>query len=179
MTVQDIKRIIDPLYRRIQGIVARAIIKNIDDSEKMQKVQIGILKDEIRDDVDRVQQYGFTSCPKPGADAVVIFVGGNRDHGIVIATDDARYRFKSMADGEVALYTDEGDYIQLSRGKIIKIKAQTKLQIDTPELTVTGKITAQGIIQGSEIKNSSGTKLGTHMHPTAASGPPSPPTPGS
>lgn len=184
MNIQDLKRIMDPLYRRILGTVARAIIKSVNDSGKMQKVQIGILKDEIRDKVDRVQQYGITSVPKAGADAVVLFVGGNRDHGIVIATEDSRYRLKDLQEGEVALYTDEGDYVHLKRGRIIKIKAGTKLEIDTPELTVTGKITAQGVIQGLEVQTVAGTKLGTHLHqfvgvPVGSPGTTAVPTPGS
>lgn len=178
MTVQDVKRIVSPLARRVLGVVARAIIKTIDDSPGMQKAQVSILRDEVRDKVDRVQQYGFSSVPKAGADAIVIFVGGNRDHGIVIATDDARYRMKGLSAGEVALYTDEGDYVYLKRGRVVKIKAGTKLEIDSPEVTITGKLTAQGVVQGSEVQNAVGTRLGTHMHPTAAPGSPSPPTPG-
>lgn len=174
MTPQDVRRIVAPLWRRVVGTVARAIARSVDDSGNLQTHQVEILKDELRDKVDSIAHYGFTSVPKPGAEAVVVFVGGSRDHPLVIATEDARYRLKSLKSGEVALYTDEGDYVELKRGKIVKIRAQTKLEIETPEVTISGKLTVTGIVKGSEVQNAVGTKLGTHVH--ASNG--APPTPG-
>ncbi|WP_431477838.1 phage baseplate assembly protein domain-containing protein [Massilia eburnea] len=58
---------------------------------------------------------GFTSVPKPGAEGVVVFVGGNRDHGLVIAVEDRRFRLKGLASGEVAIYDDQGQKVHLTR----------------------------------------------------------------
>lgn len=178
MTIEDVKRIVAPLQRRILNMVARATVRKTDDSGKLQKVQLAIFKDEVRDEVDRVQNYGFTSVPKTGSDAIVVYVGGSRDHGVVIATDDGSARKKELKEGEVAVYSDEGDYILLKRGNVIEIHSKSKLAIDSPEVTISGKLTVAGTIQGSEVMTAAQTKLGTHMHPTAAPGSPSSPTPG-
>jgi len=62
-------------------------------------------------DREYFQHYGFTSRPREGAEIIIIREG---NHIIGIASDDRRYRL-AIEDGEVALYTDEGDYIHLKR----------------------------------------------------------------
>lgn len=64
---------------------------------------------------------------------------------------DRRYRIQAMASGEVAIYTDEGDYIHFKRGRIIdietqtlNIKATTAVNIDSPVINQTGEIVSQG-----------------------------------
>ncbi|MGO0632206.1 phage baseplate assembly protein domain-containing protein [Pseudomonas sp. SAR267] len=93
-----------------------------------------------------MQHYGFVSGPLPGAEYIVIPVGGNSKHSVVVATADGRYRLQ-VVDGEVALYTDEGDYIHLKRGKLIEVKTDTlivnaskKVVFDTPLVEGTGQI---------------------------------------
>lgn len=152
------------LARRVRMISARAVVNLVNDGLKVQGLQIGVLSNETAD-VQRFQEYGFTSVPKDGAEAIVLAIGGVRSHGVVIATDDGRYRVKNLAPGEVALYTDEGDTIIFKRGKeiditsggkvkvnaadevdvtapMVKISASSKAYFDTPELHCTGKITA-------------------------------------
>lgn len=150
-------RYINPLKRRVLMMLARATISAIKDGGDLQTLQLDILSDETQDDVARVQEYGFTSNPLPGAEAVVAFLGGSRDHGVVIAVDDRRYRLKSLAPGEVAIYTDEGDKIHLKRNRTIEVLTQTlkitasvKVEITTPELLVTGDISSGGTITAAD-----------------------------
>lgn len=92
-------------------MIGRCVLTAIDDSTKAQTVQAKILHDEVRDDVERFQQFGFTSVPDPSAgtiEGVVVFVGGNRAHPIVIATEDRTNRPKNLSAGESALYTAGG-----------------------------------------------------------------------
>lgn len=126
--IELIERCLAPLRRRIQLMVGRAIVAAIDDSDGIQRLQITLSGDETKDDVERIGQYGLASVPKEGAETVVLFLGGTRDHGVVIACDDRRCRLKGLQEGEVALYTDEGDKIHLKRGN--------KIDIETGELTV-------------------------------------------
>ncbi|VXC71743.1 Phage baseplate assembly protein V [Pseudomonas sp. 8Z] len=97
-----------------------------------------------------MQHYGFTSAPLAGAEYIVLPVGGTSRHSVVIASEDGRYRVK-LADGEVALYTDEGDYIHLKRGRLIEVetqtlvvKASTKVVFETPKIEAAGHIAAAG-----------------------------------
>lgn len=119
--IEQLRKLIAPLHRRIMLSIARGVVKVVDDSKGLQKVQITLLADEVADKLERVQQYGFTSKPKAGAEAVALFLGGNRDHGVVIAVDDRRYRLKGLADGEVALYTDTDSKIVLKNGGKIEV----------------------------------------------------------
>lgn len=132
------------LGRRIGLVVSRAVIKLVNDSAKLQGVQIALLDDEARAEVERFQEYGFTSVPHPDAEAVAIAVGGSRSHMVVIAVDDRRHRKTGLQEGETAVYTDEGDYVLLKRGRIVEVCAGTKLRVDAPEAEFTGNVHVMG-----------------------------------
>lgn len=126
------------LSRRLGMVVSRAVVKLVNDAAKLQGVQIVLLDNEARAQVERFQDYGLTSVPFADAEAIAVAVGGSRGHMVVLAVDDRRYRKKDMEEGEVALYTDEGDYVLLKRGRIVEVKAGTKLRVDAPDAEFTG-----------------------------------------
>jgi phage baseplate assembly protein V len=134
------------LHRRLGLVVSRAIVKLVDDAAKLQGLQVVLLDGEARATVERFQQYGVTSVPFAEAEAIALAVGGSRSHLVVLAVDDRRYRMKGMAPGEVALYTDEGDYVLLKRGRIVEVKAGTKLRVDAPDAEFTGNLQVAGDI---------------------------------
>jgi phage baseplate assembly protein V len=138
--IEQLNRLLRPLRTRVDNIVARALVRLIKDDKKLQELQLEVLKGELRDRCERFQNYGFTSHPKPGATAVVLFVGGNRDHPLVVAVDDPRYRKLGLAEGEVAIYTDEGDFILLKRGREIQVTAGTKVKVTAPTVEVEASI---------------------------------------
>lgn len=147
MTVDQVMKLLAPLRNRVANVLARAVVQLVNDLPKLQLVQLGVLEGETREGCERFQQYGMTSVPHAGAEAVVLFVGGRRDHGLVVAVDDRRYRMKGLQPGEVALYTDEGDYVLLKRGRIVEVKAGTKLRVDAPLAEFTGSLTIAGALQ--------------------------------
>jgi phage baseplate assembly protein V len=106
---------------RVYMTSGRAIVARTDDDKWMQRVQARVLSNETKDDIEHFQPYGFTSHPKPGAEALIIFIGGNRTHGIAPVVDDRRYRLRHLEPGEVALYTDEGTSVVLKRGKVVEV----------------------------------------------------------
>lgn len=147
-------RLLGPLRRGLAHLVARAVVTLVEDAAKMQTLQLGLLADETLDGAEHWQPYGYTYKPHAGAEALVLAVGGHRAHSVVIACADRRYRLTGLADGEVALYTDEGDKIHLKRGKVIDIetntlnvKAAAAVNFDTPLITQTGRIESQGAVQ--------------------------------
>ena len=79
------------------------------------------------------QHYGLTSRPLPGAECIIIKDG---NHYIMVASDDRRYR-PAVEEGEVALYTDEGDKAHFKRGKIYEIIAGEQLVITTKAAGIT------------------------------------------
>jgi phage baseplate assembly protein V len=132
---------------RIGLIIGRCILRAVNDAGGVQLVQAQLLADELQDDMERIQQYGYTSVPLPGAEGVAVFAGGNRDHGLVIAVEDRRYRLKGLKGGEVALYDDLGHKVHLTRdgividgaGQQVTITNTPKTRIES-DLDVTGEI---------------------------------------
>lgn len=136
--IRVINKITAPMARRVNLMVARGVLALVNDAAKMQGVQVKLLSGEVRD-MERFQNYGFTSQPHSGAEVAAVFVGGNRDHGLVLAIDDRRYRLKGQQGGEVALYDDLGHIIKLSRTGIVITGATHDINIvDCPNVNVIG-----------------------------------------
>jgi phage baseplate assembly protein V len=125
-------------------MVSRAVVALINDAAKLQRMQIQLMADEERGDVERFQDYGFTACPHKGAEAIALSIGGSRSHMVVIAVDDRRYRLTGLEEGEVAIYTDEGDKIVLKRGREIEVTAGTRVIVDTPNTLIKGNLHVEG-----------------------------------
>lgn len=163
MTLDDIRRALSPLSVRISNLVGRGVIKRVDDAKKVQELQVDLLDGETRDEVESFGQYGLTSSPPVGAEAVAIFVGGRRDHALVIGVEDRRYRVKNLPTGEVCLYSQHGQTIVLKTNGDVEItpKAGQKLKIAT-DVEVTGTLTASVDVVGG------GKHLATHTHSVPA-----------
>ncbi len=127
MVRQNLARLLAPVWRRLRLLVSRGVVRLSDDGRKLQVVQLDMLAGETAA-MERFQQYGFTCRPLDGAEAIALAVGGSRGHLVAIAVDDRRHRMKDMKNGEVALYTDEGDYIHMKRGRIVEVNVGQDLR---------------------------------------------------
>jgi len=150
-----IKAELERIRAKLRGLASRAVIKLVRDSLKTQGVQLNLLAGETTpDDVERFQQYGFTSVPLEGAEAIVLHIGGGRDHGIVVATEDRRYRLTALADGEVALYDDQGQNVHIKRDRIhvegtdVRIVAGTVVEVNDTDAAL---IATDGVVHGLGI----------------------------
>lgn len=128
MGMRDIVRLLAPVWRRLRLIVSRGVVRLSDDGRKLQVVQLDLLAGETAA-MERFQQYGFTCRPLDGSEAIALAVGGSRGHLVAIAVDDRRHRMNNLQNGEVALYTDEGDYIHMKRGRIVKVNVGQDLEV--------------------------------------------------
>lgn len=162
--VKGLHRLLAPLHRVMQQMVARAVVSLVDDSAKLQALQVELLEDEVRDEVEHFQPYGFSSHPHPGAEAIAACVSGNRDHAVVLVVDDRRYRLKPLVQGEVALYTDQGDKIVLKRGGTIEVTASTKLRVVAPLAEFTGNVSVTGTVTATVDVIGGGKSLKNHVH---------------
>ena len=99
----------------ISDFFARGVMTLADGAKKMRAVQVRLLADEIRDDLEHVEPYGFSSEPHPEAEAFTLFFDGDRSHGIVFTIADRRYRLKPLKTGEVAIFDDLGQKVHLTR----------------------------------------------------------------
>ncbi|MCD7099125.1 phage baseplate assembly protein V [Stenotrophomonas sp. MMGLT7] len=159
------------LANKLRLMISRAVINLVKDSAKLQEVQISLLEGESRSTAERFQQYGFTSVPLPGAEALAIAVGGSRSHLVVIAADDRRHRLGGLQGGEVAIYTDQGDRIHIKRGGTIEIHASSQVLIDCPRVEMTGDLVVAGDVSdhNGSMQEMRDTYNG-HDHPGVTAG---------
>ncbi len=113
MGMEQFARLLAPLRRKIVLSIGRAVITAVNDDTTLQTLQLTALQGEVLDLRERLQEYGFTSRPHPGADAIMVSLGGNRTNTVVVAVDDRRYRMKLQNNGDVALYTSTGNHVVL------------------------------------------------------------------
>jgi phage baseplate assembly protein V len=160
--LRQFDRLLSPLRTKMANMIARGVVKGVGDGSTLQRLQLGVLSDETVDDGERFQSYGFSSVPLSGAEAVVVFPGGNRDHPLVIAVDDRRHRPTGLEAGEVAVYTSAGARILLTKDGDIVVSAAAgrKVMVDD------GAGGTEPLITKSQFA--------AHTHPTGVgpSGPP-------
>lgn len=156
------------LGNRVMMMFARGVLRGVTDSTSRQTLQVELLKGELRDGVERMQNYGFTSHPT-GGDLAVAFLGGNREQGIVLVADDRRYRI-SLQAGEVAIYDDLGNKVELLRD-MVKVTAVQHLQAEAPTtklvsaVTIDGTLTVNGNVATTGTLTNNGKNVGsTHRH---------------
>jgi phage gp45-like len=153
----------DRLYRRVMMMLAPVKITATDDSGPVHRAQVRAMAPEQIDNIPVLQLYGLASHAMVGSDAMALFLSGDRSNAVIVATNNQAARMRNLKSGEVALYTDEGDSVLLSRGRIVSIKCGTKVHIDCPLVELTGDLHVQGaIIAGYGGGDQVG--LQTHIH---------------
>ncbi|UPG86861.1 phage baseplate assembly protein V [Luteibacter aegosomatis] len=151
------------IVRRVLATIGRGRVTSSRDDGPAQLVQAKLGPLEVRDNTPRLAEFGFTSRPPPGADAVLVFIGGDRSNGVIIATGDQGSRPRNLEVGETKIYDLFGRFIHFTKdgGIVIEahgspvtvnnattvtIAASEKVRMETPLLEVTGDITAGGDI---------------------------------
>lgn len=114
----------------------------------------------LKDPVPSLQQFGFASAPKAGARVALVHLAGNPTKGVIIATDDPRYR-PAPAPGETILYAATGQTIHLKADGSVHVTpvAGQPTVIDS-DLHVTGEV-YRGYGGGDQVS------LGGHDHAQA------------
>lgn len=136
---------------KLINVLTRGVVALANSASKLQTLQMRLTAGEVKDGMEHLEPYGFTSCPHEGAEALAGFMGGDRSHGVVIVVSDRRYRIQELEPGEVAIYTDEGDKVHFKRGRVIAVETGTlnitatdSVNFNTPKITQTGQIISQG-----------------------------------
>lgn len=179
-------KLLNPLRRQIGQMLTRALVTNIVDSFQRQNIQVKMHADESADNIERFQNYGFSSVPTTGAEAVMAALGGNLGQLVAIAVEDKTVRPKDGASGDVFLYHLEGHRVQLTKdGQIIitatsvTLNASQSCSIIAPTINLMGDINANDTVSISQagethvdgditasdfILKDSGIKQSTHKH---------------
>lgn len=176
------------ILRAVRGMVSRGVVSIVTAASKMQTLQLRLTASEPKDGVEHFEPYGFTAHPHPGAEAIALFVGGDRSHGVAVVVGDRRYRLTELQAGEVALYDDLGNEIVLGRTSIRVIAVQ-HLEATAPTCHITATTThdgniilngnlyvSGGIVADGEIRDGTGTMnqmrsiFDNHDHPNGVGG---------
>lgn len=192
--IREVKRHIERALNSIRLGFRGKLTRN-NSTSPIQLAKAAGLADELLQNVELMQQYGYTSNPPSGSECIVLPLGGRTGHGIIIATEHGTYRLKNLKPGEVALYSDEGDSIVLKRGRIIEVTTQTfrinattaielnapsitgnasgSVSFNTPTVNASAAIVAQGEISDHGNKSMSNMRTvyngHTHLDPQGGS----------
>jgi phage baseplate assembly protein V len=100
-------------------MICKSVLDSLEDTQGIQIVKVSLLQNETQE-MERYQDYGFTSVPPQDSEGVCIFVGGNRENGVCIRMDNREFRLKNLGAGHVALYDKQGSKVHLkANGEIV------------------------------------------------------------
>lgn len=103
------------IWNRLQLVFAQGVATLVGAG----KVQARVLDNEVLDNLNRIEPYGFSYRPKPGAQVYLAFPSGDRSYGVALVVGDKRYQL-DLKEGEVALHDDELNHrIILTREGIV------------------------------------------------------------
>ncbi|MNU43026.1 Bacteriophage Mu Gp45 protein [compost metagenome] len=156
----------------LRNVVVRGVVAAVDAGRKLQAIQVRLMAGEVKGNVEQFEPYGFSSHPHPGAEAVVAFIGGDRSHGVALCVADRRYRLVGLEEGEVAIFSDEGDSVVLKRGRVVEITTETfrlnakRCELNAPEGIAlnTTHVQASGDIGAGGDMRAGSTSLRNHRH---------------
>lgn len=171
VSMRDVQKLISPMMRRLRLIADRAVVTMVTDSLQRQGLQLKVLADETADDVERFQNYGHTSVPPAGSEAIVLGIGGARAGLVAIAVEDKSVRPKDLEAGDNCLYHLEGHRIILRKDGAIEIEAKTvtltateKFTIISPDNEIQGPLHVTGPITSDEDVTAGDISLSGHDH---------------
>jgi phage baseplate assembly protein V len=134
------------------------------DDGNVQYLQARLGADEIRDDLPRLAEFGFTSMPPDGSDLVVLYVGGDRSNGVVIASGHIATRMTNLAPGESALYDALGKHVYLKKdGLEIDAKGQPVTIVNASDITATASGNLTFNIGGTVTVNAAAVQINCNV----------------
>jgi len=147
----------------IANLLTRAVLKLITHVGGKIFVQVSGHTDELRSDVEHLQQYGFRSSPLEGARGVWLAYGGSKDNSTIIIMDDQRFgKTPDYEPGESRQYDDQGafhrifDDMHFSEGDSYEWKTTSgdKLEFMDGEMKlIIGTTTFEFTSSGLEVTN--------------------------
>ena len=120
----------------------RAVLSGINAETPVQLIQAEALSGEQLQAAELFQHFGFTSAPPAGTQLIVLPLGGQTAHSIIVATEHGAYRL-AVKQGEVCVYNQWGAYVKLLKERIVeidcdelRIKAKDSIAMETKDYQV-------------------------------------------
>jgi len=140
--IRDVMRYVE---RRLAGIrlAYRASLSALSKGAAVQLVQAEALAGETPQAIELFQHFGFTSGLPAGTQLIVLPLGGQSSHSVVIASENGACRV-DVAGGETCVYSQWGDKVHLKKElievetKTLHFKASEQVIFETPALSMVG-----------------------------------------
>ncbi|MCX5496428.1 phage baseplate assembly protein V [Kaistia dalseonensis] len=147
---------------------ARGVVTAVSSRAKQAKLQhldVSVLKGESHEGAEHMEPYGMTARPHAGAEAMVLYVGGNRAHPIVISVANRKYRLQGLTEGEVAIYDDLGQKVHLTRDGIV-LDSPIAVTVNAPDATLNTDVVINGTlaINGDGVTHNDRNIGADHAH---------------
>ncbi|WP_185733023.1 phage baseplate assembly protein V [Burkholderia seminalis] len=124
------------MLNRVRSLFGRGRITLVDDTGPVQIVQLRMNGLEVPSGRYRVPEFGFSSNPPTGSDALALHVAGDRSAGAVVGTNHQESRPRGLAPGESILYSQDGKSVYLKNGSIVvEAKGQDVVVNDAANVT--------------------------------------------
>ena len=111
-------QMVEGLRQRVAMMVGRGVLAALDAAGGAARATVQGVAGEVLDDREFAQDYGVSSRPHPGAEALMAFIAGLRSNGVVVRLMDRRYTI-ALEYGEVAIHDDLGQRVHLTRTGIV------------------------------------------------------------
>lgn len=155
--INEVKKYIDRALKQVRPAF-RGVTSLLNTASQVSVAQIKGVASEVLNNVPVFQQFGFTSALPDNTDVIVLPLLGRSRLSVIIASENGKFRLKGLVKGESALYSAFGDYIHIKEGRIVKVKAGTKLLVDAPDAEFLGNLKVLGNIESDGyIKDQKGT----------------------
>lgn len=119
--IRAVKRLLRGVEGRVRGIVTRGVLGVLNFGGQGQTGQINGRAQDVDDDVEIFEQFGFRSSPPPGSEGIVLRVGGAREHAIGILFGSRATAPQGILQGEVAVYNSSGAQIVIRTDGSIEV----------------------------------------------------------
>lgn len=172
--IRLLQRATAPLVTRLNMAVSRFVLDAVDDAAKRQGLRVLVLADEVIDHVEHMQPGGLTHRALPGAEGVLLCVGGHRGHPLAVGVSNRDARPTGLQPGETGVYSvgDEG-------GLKILLKADGSIELTPtgtplPKVKIVGTLEVTGDVKAGTLTGPTTRSLLLHPHGTPM-GPTTPP----
>lgn len=139
-----IERMIRPIIRRQLSSLVRAEVVDVVEDISRQALQVIIENDEGGDNIERFQNYGFSSVPPKGSEAILAALKSNLAQRIALAVEKKELRPKGDPL-DVFVYHAEGHHLRLTKDGKLFISVTDAILDATNSLTI---ISPQTLIEG-------------------------------
>lgn len=162
------------LQRRVQGMIQRGVITNVDDAMMMQILDLDVHKGYAPTKVEHWHPYGISYHPMKGSEVLALSLGGHQDHMIILPAADRRFRLKNLAPGEFAIHDDQGQKVHFLRDKTIvespkpvHVKSEQSTTVEAPTINLKGNVVIEGNVTHTGNYNQTGVHIDSNGPHTA------------